>query len=63
MGAVIGTIMVGNVFRIIMPAQRALVAAIAENRTPDAGIPSAKGTFIQLRCIITLAARVDGWIL
>lgn len=29
-GAVIGTIMVGNVFRIIMPAQRALVAAIAE---------------------------------
>ena len=27
-GAIIGTIMVGNVFRIIMPAQRALVAAI-----------------------------------
>src|SRR3546814_11986617 len=38
----IGTIMVGNVFRIIMPAQRALVAAIAENRTPDPALP-AKG--------------------
>jgi len=41
-GAIIGTIMVGNVFRIIMPAQRALVAAIAENRTPDPSLP-AKG--------------------
>ena len=41
-GAVIGTIMVGNVFRIIMPAQRALVAAIAEYRTPDPALP-AKG--------------------
>ncbi|VVO17118.1 urate hydroxylase PuuD [Pseudomonas fluorescens] len=41
-GAIIGTIMVGNVFRIIMPAQRALVAAIAENRTPDPALP-AKG--------------------
>ncbi|WP_095107428.1 urate hydroxylase PuuD [Pseudomonas sp. Irchel 3E20] len=41
-GAVIGTIMVGNVFRIIMPAQRALVAAIAENRSPDPALP-AKG--------------------
>ena len=41
-GAIMGTIMVGNVFRIIMPAQRALVAAIAENRTPDPGLP-AKG--------------------
>lgn len=41
-GAIIGTIMVGNVFRIIMPAQRALVAAITENRTPDPTLP-AKG--------------------
>lgn len=41
-GAIIGTIMVGNVFRIIMPAQRALVAAIAQNRTPDPALP-AKG--------------------
>ncbi|MDE3739706.1 MULTISPECIES: urate hydroxylase PuuD [Pseudomonas] len=41
-GALIGTIMVGNVFRIIMPAQRALVKAIEENRTPDPTLP-AKG--------------------
>ena len=41
-GALIGTIMVGNVFRIIMPAQRALVKAIEENRTPDPALP-AKG--------------------
>lgn len=41
-GAVIGTIMVGNVFRIIMPAQRALVRAIETNTTPDPLLP-AKG--------------------
>jgi len=41
-GALIGTIMVGNVFRIIMPAQRALVAAIESNTTPDPTLP-AKG--------------------
>lgn len=41
-GALIGTIMVGNVFRIIMPAQRALVKAIEEGRTPDPVLP-AKG--------------------
>ncbi|WP_374439736.1 urate hydroxylase PuuD [Pseudomonas panipatensis] len=41
-GAIIGTIMVGNVFRVIMPAQRALVKAIEEGRTPDPVLP-AKG--------------------
>nr|WP_314489578.1 urate hydroxylase PuuD [uncultured Pseudomonas sp.] len=41
-GAIMGTIMVGNVFRIIMPAQRQLVAAIEQNRTPDPLLP-AKG--------------------
>ncbi|MWV17840.1 hypothetical protein F3I16_17500 [Pseudomonas sp. L-22-4S-12] len=41
-GALIGTIMVGNVFRTIMPAQRALVTAIAAGRTPDPALP-AKG--------------------
>ena len=35
MGAVIGTIMVGNVFRVIMPSQRALVAAIENGEKPD----------------------------
>ncbi|MBY4678396.1 urate hydroxylase PuuD [Marinobacterium arenosum] len=39
-GAIIGTIMVGNVFRIIMPGQRALVKAIEENREPDPVLPA-----------------------
>jgi len=41
-GAIIGTIMVGNVFRVIMPAQRNLVKAIEEKRDPDPALP-AKG--------------------
>ncbi|NQD93754.1 urate hydroxylase PuuD [Pseudomonas sp. CrR25] len=41
-GAIIGTIMVGNVFFTIMPAQRALVKAIEDNTTPDPTLP-AKG--------------------
>ena len=34
-GAAIGTVMVANVFRVIIPAQKDLVAAVTENRTPD----------------------------
>ncbi|UTW02199.1 urate hydroxylase PuuD [Amphritea atlantica] len=41
-GAIIGTIMVGNVFRVIMPAQTALVGAINAGREPDPALP-AKG--------------------
>ncbi|MCO4757865.1 MAG: urate hydroxylase PuuD [Oceanospirillaceae bacterium] len=41
-GAIIGTIMVGNVFRVIMPAQRALVSAIEAGKEPDPALP-AKG--------------------
>ena len=41
-GAIVGTIMVGNVFFTIMPAQRALVKAIEEGRAPDPALP-AKG--------------------
>jgi uncharacterized membrane protein len=36
MGAMIGTIMAGNVFRIIIPGQKALVAAIEKGQAPDA---------------------------
>jgi len=36
MGAIIGTIMAGNVFFGIMPSQRALVKAVEEGRKPDA---------------------------
>ncbi|MEM1110467.1 MAG: urate hydroxylase PuuD [Pseudomonadota bacterium] len=35
MGAVIGTIMAGNVFRVIIPSQKALVAAIDSGTAPD----------------------------
>lgn len=34
-GAAIGTIMVANVFRVIIPSQRELVAALKEGREPD----------------------------
>lgn len=34
-GAMLGTLMAGNVFRVIMPAQRTLVAAVEEGRVPD----------------------------
>lgn len=34
-GAMLGTLMAGNVFRVIMPAQRTLVAAVEQGRVPD----------------------------
>lgn len=39
-GALIGSLMVGNVFRVIMPSQRALVAAIEQGREPDPQLPA-----------------------
>jgi len=36
-GAAIGTVMVANVFRVIIPAQKDLVKAVTENRKPDPG--------------------------
>jgi uncharacterized membrane protein len=44
-GAAIGTIMVANVFFVIIPAQKDLVAAVGENRKPD----GAKGKNALLR--------------
>ncbi len=41
-GAIIGSIMVGNVFFVIMPAQRKMVASLAKGETPDPSLP-AKG--------------------
>ena len=38
-GAIIGTMMVGNVFFVIMPAQRNLVGAIEARTTPDPALP------------------------
>ena len=34
-GAAIGTVMVANVFRVIIPGQKDLVTAVTENRRPD----------------------------
>ena len=36
-GAMLGTLMAGNVFRVIMPSQRVLVAAVEAGRHPDPG--------------------------
>jgi uncharacterized membrane protein len=36
-GAAMGTVMVANVFFVIIPAQKELVAALVGGRTPDAG--------------------------
>ncbi|EPJ43209.1 MAG: hypothetical protein OFPI_43970 [Osedax symbiont Rs2] len=41
-GAIIGTIMVGNVFFVIMPAQRKMVASLEAGELPDPALP-AKG--------------------
>ena len=38
-GAIIGTMMVGNVFFVIMPAQRNLVAAVEAGTAPDPALP------------------------
>ena len=36
-GAALGTIMAANVFRVIIPSQRAMVASLVAGETPDAG--------------------------
>ena len=36
LGAAIGTVMVANVFRVIIPGQKNLVSAVTEGRAPDA---------------------------
>ncbi len=46
-GAVIGTLMVGNVFFVIIPAQKEMVRALVENRSPDPSI-GAKGLLRSL---------------
>lgn len=46
-GAMLGTIMAANVFRVIIPSQREMVAAMAAGRTPDA----ARGAHAALRSL------------
>lgn len=62
-GAIIGTIMAGNVFFGIMPSQRALVKAVEEGRTPDpayglnAKLRSTHNTYITLPIIFIMISN------
>ena len=59
-GAIIGTIMAGNVFRVIMPSQRALVKAIKDGSAPDpkwgkkAKLHSTHNTYLTLPLIFIM---------
>jgi uncharacterized membrane protein len=63
MGAIIGTLMVGNVFRVIMPSQRALVAAIEKGEAPDpawgarAKLHSTHNTYLTLPLLFIMISN------
>jgi len=62
-GAVIGTLMAGNVFRVIMPSQRALLAAIEKGEAPDpkwgakAKLHSTHNTYLTLPLIFIMISN------
>ena len=62
-GAIIGTIMAGNVFFGIMPSQRALVKAVEEGKTPNpayglnAKLRSTHNTYITLPIIFIMISN------
>jgi len=62
-GAIIGTIMAGNVFFGIMPSQRALVKAVEEGKTPDvkfglnAKLRSTHNTYITLPVLFIMISN------
>ena len=63
MGAIMGTIMAGNVFFGIMPSQRALVKAVEEGTAPDskyglnAKVRSTHNTYITLPVIFIMISN------
>jgi uncharacterized membrane protein len=63
MGAIIGTIMAGNVFFGIMPSQRALVKAVEEGKSPDpayglnAKVRSTHNTYTTLPIIFIMISN------
>jgi uncharacterized membrane protein len=63
MGAIIGTIMAGNVFFGIMPSQRALVKAVEEGKAPDskyglnAKLRSTHNTYITLPVLFIMISN------
>lgn len=62
-GAVIGTLMVGNVFRVIMPGQRKLVSALESGETPDprwgetAKLRSTHNTYLTLPLLFIMISN------
>lgn len=62
-GAVIGTIMVGNVFSVIMPGQRKLVAALGRGEAPDpawgarAKLHSTHNTYLTLPLLFIMISN------
>lgn len=62
-GAIIGTIMVGNVFAVIMPGQRKLVAALESGDTPDpswgakAKLRSTHNTYLTLPLLFIMISN------
>jgi uncharacterized membrane protein len=62
-GAVIGTLMVGNVFWVIMPGQRKLVAALEAGATPDpawgarAKLHSTHNTYLTLPLLFIMISN------
>lgn len=62
-GAVIGTVMAGNVFRTIIPSQKALVAAVAQGKEPDpswagkAKLRSTHNTYLTLPLLFIMISN------
>lgn len=62
-GAMLGTIMVANVFFVIIPGQRKVVAALAEGRTPDPTLAargklrSVHNTYFTLPVLFTMISN------
>jgi uncharacterized membrane protein len=62
-GAMIGSIMVANVFFVIIPGQRKLVAAMLEGKTPDpedgrrGALRSTHNTFLTLPVLFTMTSN------
>jgi uncharacterized membrane protein len=67
-GAMLGTIMVLNVFFVIIPAQRAMVQAVSEGRAPDiaramrARQRSVHNTYFTLPALFAMISIHYGWI-
>jgi len=62
-GAIIGTLMVGNVFRVIMPGQRLLVGALERGEAPDpawgarAKLRSTHNTYLTLPLLFIMISN------